>query len=51
VTLWVASKHQGTPWHAKALGLFVEACALSPIDLIPDFVPVLGCVDEVGAMV
>lgn len=42
VTLWFAGKHPGTPWYAKALGIFVVAYALSPIDLIPDFIPVLG---------
>ena len=47
VTLWFAGKHPKTPWNAKALGLFVEAYALSPIDLIPDFIPVLGYVDDV----
>jgi len=47
VTLWFACKHPSTPWHAKALGVFVVAYALSPIDLIPDFVPVLGYVDDV----
>ena len=47
VTLWFASKHAGTPWVAKALGVFVVAYALSPIDLIPDFIPVLGYVDDV----
>jgi len=47
VTLWFASKHPATPWYAKALGVFVVAYALSPIDLIPDFVPVLGYVDDV----
>ena len=47
VTLWFAGKHPKTPWYAKALGLFVVAYALSPIDLIPDFIPVLGCVDDV----
>lgn len=47
VTLWFAGRHPGTPWHAKALGLFVVAYALSPIDLIPDFIPVLGYVDDV----
>jgi uncharacterized membrane protein YkvA (DUF1232 family) len=36
-----------TPWYAKALGVFVVAYALSPIDLIPDFIPVLGYVDDV----
>ncbi len=47
VTLWFACKHPRTPWYAKALGLFVVAYALSPIDLIPDFIPVLGYVDDV----
>ena len=47
MTLWFAGKHPLTPWHAKALGLFVVAYALSPIDLIPDFIPVLGYVDDV----
>ncbi|WP_417282718.1 YkvA family protein [Comamonas sp.] len=47
VTLWFAGKHPATPWYAKALGLFVVAYALSPIDLIPDFIPVLGYVDDI----
>lgn len=47
VTLWFAGKHPETPWYAKALGVFVVAYALSPIDLIPDFIPVLGYVDDV----
>lgn len=47
VTLWFACRHAATPWYAKALGVFVVAYALSPIDLIPDFVPVLGYVDDV----
>ena len=47
VTLWFAGKNARTPWYAKALGLFVVAYALSPIDLIPDFIPVLGYVDDV----
>lgn len=46
VTLWFAGKHLRTPWYAKALGIFVVAYALSPIDLIPDFIPVLGYVDD-----
>lgn len=46
-TLWFAVKNPRTPWHAKALGVFVVAYALSPIDLIPDFIPVLGYVDDV----
>ncbi|MFC6280416.1 MULTISPECIES: YkvA family protein [Polaromonas] len=47
VTLWFVCKHPETPWYAKALGLFVVAYALSPIDLIPDFIPVLGYLDDV----
>jgi len=47
VTLWFAAKNPRTPWYAKALGVLVVAYALSPIDLIPDFVPVLGYVDDV----
>lgn len=47
VTLWFAGRHPRTPWFVKALGVFVVAYALSPIDLIPDFIPVLGYVDDV----
>jgi uncharacterized membrane protein YkvA (DUF1232 family) len=47
VTLWFAGRHPGTPWPAKALGVFVVAYALSPIDLVPDFIPVLGYLDDV----
>ena len=47
VTLWFAKSHPRTPWLAKALGVFVVAYALSPIDLLPDFIPVLGYLDDV----
>lgn len=47
VTLWFAYKHADTPWAAKLLCVFVVAYALSPIDLIPDFIPVLGYLDDV----
>jgi uncharacterized membrane protein YkvA (DUF1232 family) len=47
LTLWFAGGHPGTPWYVKALALFVVAYALSPIDLIPDFIPVLGYLDDV----
>lgn len=47
VTLWFAGRHRGTPWYAKALGVCVVAYALSPIDLIPDFIPMLGYLDDV----
>jgi len=47
VTLWFACRHPATPWAPKALCLFVVGYALSPIDLIPDFIPVLGYLDDV----
>ena len=47
LTLWFARRDARTPWHAKALAVFVVAYALSPIDLIPDFIPVLGYLDDV----
>lgn len=46
LTLWFAVRHPGTPWPAKALAALVVAYAFSPIDLIPDFIPVLGLLDE-----
>lgn len=44
--LWFARKHPATPLMAKALCILAVAYALSPIDLIPDFIPVLGLLDE-----
>ena len=44
--LWFACKHPQTPWLAKAIAAVAVAYALSPIDLIPDFIPVLGYLDE-----
>lgn len=44
--LYLAYKHPKTPWYAKALTALVVAYALSPIDLIPDFIPVLGYLDD-----
>ena len=46
VTLWFACRDRRTSLPVKALCLFIVAYALSPIDLIPDFVPVLGYLDE-----
>jgi uncharacterized membrane protein YkvA (DUF1232 family) len=44
--LYLAARDPRVPWYAKALAIGVAAYALSPIDLIPDFVPVLGYVDD-----
>jgi uncharacterized membrane protein YkvA (DUF1232 family) len=44
--VYLAAKDPRTPWYAKGLILLIVAYALSPIDLIPDFVPVLGYVDD-----
>lgn len=45
-TVWLAARDPRTPLFAKLIGLLVAAYALSPIDLIPDFVPVLGLLDD-----
>ena len=44
--LYLAARDPRVPWHAKALAGAVAAYALSPIDLIPDFIPVLGHLDD-----
>ncbi len=45
-TLFLAYGHPATPWHAKVFTAVVVAYAFSPIDLIPDFVPILGYLDD-----
>ena len=47
IVLWLAARDSRTPWYAKLIAAAVAAYALSPIDLIPDFVPVLGYLDDV----
>ena len=44
--LYLAARDPRTPWIAKAVVFLVVAYALSPIDLIPDFIPILGYLDD-----
>ncbi len=44
--LYLALKHPDTTWYAKALGGITIGYALSPIDLIPDFIPIIGYIDD-----
>jgi uncharacterized membrane protein YkvA (DUF1232 family) len=44
--MYLAARDPRTPWYAKALIFFVVAHTFSPIDLIPDFIPVLGYLDD-----
>jgi len=44
--VWLATRDPRTPLTARAVGWLIAAYALSPIDLIPDFIPVLGLVDD-----
>jgi uncharacterized membrane protein YkvA (DUF1232 family) len=46
LALYLAARDPRTPWYAKALALCVAGYALSPIDLLPDFIPVLGYLDD-----
>jgi uncharacterized membrane protein YkvA (DUF1232 family) len=47
VALWLAARDPRVPWYAKVVAGAVAAYALSPIDLVPDFIPVLGYLDDV----
>ncbi|MFJ8262465.1 YkvA family protein [Rummeliibacillus sp. NPDC094406] len=44
--LYLSYKDERTPWYAKVVAICVVAYAFSPIDLIPDFIPVLGYLDD-----
>jgi len=46
VAVWIAARDARTPWYAKAIAALVAGYALSPIDLIPDFIPVIGYLDD-----
>ena len=47
VCLYFAARDPRTPWYAKAIAASVVAYALSPIDLIPDFIPIIGYLDDI----
>ena len=44
--IYLAGRRPDVPWYAKALAMAVAGYALSPVDLIPDFIPVLGLLDD-----
>lgn len=44
--IYLAARDPRTPWYAKALIFIVVAHTFSPIDLIPDFIPILGYLDD-----
>jgi uncharacterized membrane protein YkvA (DUF1232 family) len=44
--VYIAMKSSKTPWYAKIVAAITVAYALSPVDLIPDFIPVLGYLDD-----
>ncbi len=46
LTLWFACRDPRTPWWFKLLAFGIVAYALSPIDLIPDFIPIIGLLDD-----
>jgi len=46
LALWYAARDPRCPWYARGMALLVSAYAFSPIDLIPDFIPVLGYLDD-----
>jgi uncharacterized membrane protein YkvA (DUF1232 family) len=46
VALWIAARDPRVPWYAKATAGAVAAYALSSVDLIPDFIPIIGYLDD-----
>ena len=46
IAVWIAARSARTPWIARLLAVGVAAYALSPIDLVPDFIPVIGYLDD-----
>lgn len=46
IAVWIAAHSARTPWVARLLAVGVAAYALSPVDLVPDFIPVIGYLDD-----
>jgi uncharacterized membrane protein YkvA (DUF1232 family) len=46
LVVYFAARDPRLPWHVRMLAMAIAAYALSPIDLIPDFIPVLGLLDD-----
>ena len=46
VAIFLAVQDKRVPWYAKAIALLVVGYAFSPIDLVPDFIPILGYIDD-----
>lgn len=44
--IYLASRDPRVPWYAKVLAIAVAAYALSPVDFIPDFIPIVGYLDD-----
>lgn len=47
VTLWYACRHPATPWLLKVAAALLGVYVLSPVDLVPDWFPILGWIDDV----
>jgi uncharacterized membrane protein YkvA (DUF1232 family) len=45
--IYLAARDPRVPWYAKAVAFCVAGYALSPIDLIPDFIPIVGYLDDI----
>ncbi len=46
LTVWYISRNPETPWYVRIVALLLVAYAFSPVDLIPDFIPVIGYLDD-----